>query len=387
MMLTRLLGQKIQKQLGKSAAIAILGPRQVGKTTLAKEIAGDISSAYIDLEDPRDVQKLDDPGYYFDQYTDRLIIIDEIQRRPNLFPILRGQIDRNRRAGHRVGQFMLLGSASNELLNQSSESLAGRISYQELFSLNLLEVGSENQKLLWLYGGFPEAYINSDSDLSWRLDFIRTYLERDIPALGTRIPAQTLQRFWTMLAHNQGQLFNAAQIAGSLGVSGQSVTRYLDLMVDLMLVRRLPPWHANISKRLVKSPKTYIRDSGIMNALLNISTFDNLLSHPASGSGWEGFVIENILSVCPRHVDAYFYRTATGNEIDLLLSHDNELWAIEIKRSTTPKLTKGFHIACDDISPTSKWVVYIGDDEFKLPGDILVLPLENMMTRITDRFG
>lgn len=387
MMLKRSLRIKIQKQLGKSAAVAILGPRQVGKTTLAKEIAEDISSTYIDLEDPRDSQKLDDPGYYFDQYTDRLIIIDEIQRRPDLFPILRGQIDRNRRAGHKVGQFMLLGSASNELLNQSSESLAGRISYQELFSLNLLEVGAENQKLLWLFGGFPQAYINSDSDLSWRLDFIRTYLERDIPALGTRIPAQTLQRFWTMLAHNQGQLFNAAQIAGSLGVSGQSAARYLDLMIDLMLVRRLPPWHANISKRLVKSPKTYIRDSGIMNALLNISTFDNLLSHPASGSGWEGFVIENILSVCPRHVDAYFYRTATGNEIDLLLSHNNELWAIEIKRSTAPKLTKGFHIACDDINPTSKWVVYLGDDEFKLPGGIMVLPLENMMTRIMNRFS
>ncbi|MFT5115029.1 MAG: putative AAA+ superfamily ATPase [Parasphingorhabdus sp.] len=383
-MLERILYTKIRSQLEKSAAVAILGPRQVGKTTLSQKITEEVKSIYIDLEDPRDIQKLGDPSFYFDQYNDRLIIIDEVQRRPDLFPILRSQIDRNRRKGHKVSQFLLLSSASNDLLNRSSESLAGRVSYQELFVLNLLEVGNDSVGELWLRGGFPEAYV--DADLSWRQDFIRTYLERDIPALGMRIPAETLQRFWTMLAHNQGQLFNAAQIAGSLGISGQSAARYLDLMVDLMLVRRLRPWHTNTKKRLVKSPKTYIRDSGIMHTLLNISTYDGLLGHPASGNSWEGFVIENILSICPRHVDAYFYRTATGVEIDLLLSHGDELMAIEIKRSTAPTLSKGFHVACEDIKPTSKWVVHLGDDEYKLPDNITVLPLESMMKAVIKTF-
>jgi len=385
-MLERLLFSKLEAQLKKTAAIALLGPRQVGKTTLAQELSDTKQSIYIDLEDPRDIQKLGDPSYYFDQYADSLIIIDEVQRRPDLFPVLRSQIDRNRRNGHKFAQFLLLGSASNELLNRSSESLAGRISYQELFPLNLLEIDIKDEGALWLRGGFPEAFINIDSDLSWRLDFIRTYLERDIPSLGMRIPAETLQRFWSMLAHNQGQLFNASQIAGSLGISGQSTSRYLDLMVDLMLVRRLRPWHTNTKKRLVKSPKVYVRDSGIVHALLNISTYDGLLGHPVSGNSWEGFVIENILSICPRHVDAYFYRTATGVEIDLLLSFGDELIAVEIKRSSAPTLNKGFHIACEDINPTSKWVIYLGEDEYKIPSDITVLPLANMMQKLRAMF-
>ena len=376
----------VQARLEKSAAVAILGPRQVGKTTLSQQLAKNIKSVYLDLEEPRDIQKLSDPNFYFDQQDDRLIIIDEVQRRPDLFPLLRSQIDRNRRNGHRFGQFLLLGSASNALLKQSSESLAGRISYQELSPLNLLEVGKQNGETLWLRGGFPEAYTGPGTDLSWRLDFIQTYLERDIPALGVRIPAETLRRFWIMLAHHQGQMFNAAQLAASLGVSGQSVARYLDLMVDLMLVRKLKPWHTNIKKRLVKAPKSYIRDSGIMHALLNISTYDDLLGHPLSGHSWEGFVIENILSICPRHVEPYFYRTATGNEIDLLLSYGDDLMAIEIKRSTAPRLTKGFYTACEDIKPTSRWVVYLGDDEYKLPQEVTVLPLQNMMNEVAGRF-
>ena len=385
-MLQRTLYAVVQARLEKSAAVAILGPRQVGKTTLSQQLAKNIKSVYLDLEEPRDIQKLSDPNFYFDQQDDRLIIIDEVQRRPDLFPLLRSQIDRNRRNGHRFGQFLLLGSASNVLLNQSSESLAGRISYQELSPLNLLEVGNQNGEMLWLRGGFPEAYMGADTDLSWRLDFIQTYLERDIPALGVRIPAETLRRFWIMLAHHQGQMFNAAQLATSLGVSGQSVARYLDLTVDLMLVRRLRPWHTNIKKRLVKAPKSYIRDSGIMHALLSISTYDDLLGHPLSGHSWEGFVIENILSICPRHVEPYFYRTATGNEIDLLLSYGDDLMAIEIKRSTAPRLTKGFYTACEDIKPTSRWVVYLGDDEYKLPQEVTVLPLQNMMNEVAGRF-
>ena len=385
-MLQRTLYTVVQARLEKSAAVAILGPRQVGKTTLSQQLAKNIKSVYLDLEEPRDIQKLSDPNFYFDQQDDRLIIIDEVQRRPDLFPLLRSQIDRNRRNGHKFGQFLLLGSASNALLKQSSESLAGRISYQELSPLNLLEVGEQNGETLWLRGGFPEAYTGAGTDLSWRLDFIRTYLERDIPALGVRIPAETLRRFWIMLAHHQGQMFNAAQLATSLGVSGQSVARYLDLMVDLMLVRKLKPWHTNIKKRLVKAPKIYIRDSGIMHALLNISTYDDLLGHPLSGHSWEGFVIENILSICPRHVEPYFYRTATGNEIDLLLSDGNVLMAIEIKRSTAPRLTKGFYTACEDIKPTSRWVIYLGDDEYKLPQEVTVLPLQNMMNEVAGRF-
>ena len=384
-MLQRTLYAVVQARLEKSAAVAILGPRQVGKTTLSQQLAKNIKSVYLDLEEPRDIQKLSDPNFYFDQQDDRLIIIDEVQRRPDLFPLLRSQIDRNRRKGHKFGQFLLLGSASNALLNQSSESLAGRISYQELSPLNLLEV-RENGETLWLRGGFPEAYTGPGTDLSWRLDFIQTYLERDIPALGVRIPAETLRRFWIMLAHHQGQMFNAAQLATSLGVSGQSVARYLDLMVDLMLVRRLRPWHTNIKKRLVKAPKSYIRDSGIMHALLNISTYDDLLGHPLSGHSWEGFVIENILSICPRHVEPYFYRTATGNEIDLLLSYGDDLMAIEIKRSTAPRLTKGFYTACEDIKPTSRWVIYLGDDEYKLPQEVTVLPLQNMMNEVAGWF-
>ena len=385
-MLQRTLYAVVQARLEKSAAVAILGPRQVGKTTLSQQLAKNIKSVYLDLEEPRDIQKLSDPNFYFNQQNDRLIIIDEVQRRPDLFPLLRSQIDRNRRKGHKFGQFLLLGSASNALLNQSSESLAGRISYQELSPLNLLEVGEQNGETLWLRGGFPEAYTGPGTDLSWRLDFIQTYLERDIPALGVRIPAETLRRFWIMLAHHQGQMFNAAQLAASLGVSGQSVARYLDLMVDLMLVRKLKPWHTNIKKRLVKAPKSYIRDSGIMHALLNISTYDDLLGHPLSGHSWEGFVIENILSICPRHVEPYFYRTATGNEIDLLLSDGDDLMAIEIKRSTAPKLTKGFYTACEDIKPTSRWVIYLGDDEYKLPQGVTVLPLQNMMNEVAGRF-
>lgn len=362
----------------------MLGPRQVGKTTLAKSIAEEFDSAYLDLEEPSDAQKLVDPSFYFEQNRNKLIIIDEVQRKPDLFQILRSQIDKNRRAGHRYGQFLLLGSASNELLNQSSESLAGRVSYQELHPLNVLEVGRESINNLWLRGGFPDSFLNEGFSFRWRRDFIRTYLERDIPTLGSRIAAETLQRFWTMLAHNQSQVFNASQIGGNLSVSGQTVSRYLDLMVDLMLVRRLRPWYANVGKRLVKSPKTYIRDSGILHALLNIQSLDDLLGHPIVGSSWEGFAIESILSAAPPHTDAYFYRTSSGAEIDLVLSFSSELWAIEIKRTTAPKLTKGFHLACEDIDPAAKWVVCAGDEEYKLRESVTVIPLSKMIATLSE---
>jgi predicted AAA+ superfamily ATPase len=357
----------------------LIGPRQVGKTTLALTIGADVNSVYLDLEQPGDLQRLADPGFYFEQHRERLIIIDEVQRLPELFQVLRSQIDKNRRAGHRFGQFLLLGSASNELLNQSSESLAGRAAYRELHPLDLREVGPSKIRELWLRGGFAESFLEHEHSFVWRQDFIRTYLERDIPALGSRVPAATLRRFWTMLAHQQGQLFNASRIGGSLDVAGQTASRYLDMMVDLMLVRRLQPWHANVGKRLVKSPKTYIRDAGILHCLLNIQHFDDLLGHPIIGSSWEGFVIENILSVAPQESAAYFYRTAAGAEIDLVLDMGGMLWAIEIKRTTAPKPGKGYYHACEDIRPAARWLVYAGDEQYKLRDGTTVLPLSNMM--------
>lgn len=367
-------------------AVAILGPRQVGKTTLAQEIADGQPSVYLDLENPADLQKLSDASYYFEQHNDKLIIIDEVQRLPDLFQELRGQIDRNRRNGKKNNQFLLLGSASNKLLNQSSESLAGRISYQELFGLNIIEAGPENIDNLWLRGGFPDSLLNEDMSFQWRQDFIRTYLERDIPMLGPRIPAQTLQRFWTMLAHNQGQIFNASQLGRNIDVSGPTANRYLDLMVDLMLVRRLPPWHSNVGKRLVKSPKSYIRDSGLLHRLLNIPTLDGLLGHPVVGSSWEAFVIENILSVADG-AQAYFYRTSAQAEIDLLLDFGGEIWAIEIKRSKAAKVSKGYYNACEDLQPARKYLVYTGDETYQTRDDICVTSLLHIMNDIIDYIG
>jgi len=383
-MINRLCQPKIQKAMARNSAVAILGPRQVGKTTLALEIARDTDSVYIDLELPGDSQKLDDPEFYFAQHMGKLIVIDEVQRKPELFRILRSQIDRNRRAGHRNTQFLLLGSASNELLNQSSESLAGRISYQELYPFNILEVGPENSTTLWLNGGFPDSFVETTGSMEWRQDFIRTYLERDIPMLGSRIPAETLRRFWTMLGHNQGQLFNASQIGGNLGASGQTVSRYLDLMVDLMLVRRLQPWHSNVGKRLVKSPKTYIRDTGLLHALLNIRNIDDLLGHPVVGASFEGLAIENILSILPPQTETYFYRTAAGAEIDLVVITNGKLWAIEVKHSTTPKLTKGFHLACQDINPDNKYVVYNGNETFKTKDGVVAVSLPQMLETLAE---
>lgn len=383
-MIARQIRQQVHESLRHIAAVVLLGPRQIGKTTLAYEIAGECESVYLDLEEPGDIQKLADPRFYFEQNRGKLIIIDEVQRIPGLFQILRSQIDRNRRAGHRNGQFLLLGSATNELLNQSSESLAGRVSYLELSPLNIQEIGADHLNDLWIRGGFPDSFLDVDYSFQWRRDFIRTYLERDIPSLGSRVPAETLRRFWIMLAHNQGQLFNASRMGGSLGVSGQTASRYLDLLVDLMLVRRLQPWYANVGKRLVKSPKTFIRDSGILHSLLNIQTLDDLLCHPVVGSSWEGMVMENILSAVPEGTESFFYRTAAGAEVDLVLNFGGKLWAIEIKRTSAPRLTKGFYHACKDIEPSEKWVIYTGDEDYKMKDGIRVLPLEKMMEQLAE---
>ncbi len=364
-------------------AVVVLGARQVGKTTLAQSIGQSMDSVYLDLENPSDLRKLDDPQFYFEQHKGRLIIIDEVQCKPELFQVLRSQIDSNQKQGVNNGQFLLLGSASNLLLNQSAESLAGRVCYLELPSLNVLEVGNAQMHELWLKGGFPSAFIHDKNSIQWRKNFIRTYLERDIPQLGIRVPAETLRRFWTMLAHHQGQCFNAAEISRGLGLSkGQSSSYYLDIMVDLMLVRRLKPYATNIGKRLVKSPKTYIRDSGILHALLDLPSMEILLGHPVIGASWEGFVIENILSVVSPETESYFYRTSAGAEIDLLLIQGNQSIAIEIKRSTAPVLSKGFYQACSDLLPHEKWVIYPGEESYKMKDDITVVSLFQFLKRL-----
>ncbi|MDX8355184.1 ATP-binding protein [Cognatiyoonia sp. IB215182] len=377
---------RLETALASQAGVVLLGPRQVGKTTLAQDIAEARDAVYLDLERQADRLILAEPELYLDEQAGKLVVIDEVQLMPGLFGALRGQIDRRRRAGHRTGQFLLLGSASNTLLQQSAESLAGRVSYHELTPFMLDEVGQGLLNQLWLRGGFPDSFLAADdrTSLTWREDFIRTYLERDIPAFGLRIPAETLRRFWTMLAHEQGGLLNAAKLAAGLGVSGQSVARYLDLLVDLMLVRRLPPWHANTGKRLVKSPKVYIRDAGLTHALLGIETTEALLGHPVVGGSWEGFCIENLIAAAPRGTEASFYRSSAGAEIDLILKlPSGALWAIEVKRTTSPKVTRGFHIAAEELKVAERLLVYASDREVPGQGALRAMPLAAAMARLT----
>ena len=390
-MIKRRLLHPVLSRLGQFPAVALLGPRQAGKTTLAEHIATndlmDRQSVYLDLEAPPDREKLADPGLYLSANEDKLVILDEIQRMPELFQTLRGLIDSGRRRGRRAGRFLLLGSASMELLRQSGESLAGRIAYVELDPLDILETGADKSEKLWIAGGFPDSFLAGTDNASavWRENFIRTYLERDIPQFGQRIPAETLRRFWTMLAHAQGGLFNAAQFARGLAVEGKAVARYLDLMVDLLLVRRLPPFHANVRKRLVKSPKVYIRDSGIVHSLLGLSDREAVLSHPVAGGSWEGFVVENLLNVSPNRTAASFYRTAAGAEIDLVLDlPGGKRWAIEIKRGLAPRLDRGFHHAYQDIEPERAFVVHSGRDRYPVANGVDALGLHEMACELHD---
>ncbi|MDN3582809.1 ATP-binding protein [Mucilaginibacter flavus] len=387
-MIARRIEKLVEDALGRSASVALMGPRQVGKTTIALNINDAKPAVYLDLEDRLDLQKISDVSAFHSENRNSLIILDEVQRVPEIFASLRGIIDRERRRGHKYGQFLFLGSASMDLLKQSSESLAGRIAYLELQGIDALEFEAntpERLNQLWLRGGFPESLLagNDRNSLAWRRDFIRTYLERDIPLLGPRIPAVTLERFWTMLAHIQGGIFNASQIAKSLEVSATTISRYLDLMVDLLLVRRLQPWSQNAGKRLVKSPKVYVRDSGITHALLNLQNYNDLLGHPVTGGSWEGFVIENILSAAPERVIPYYYRTSNGAEVDLILEFSvKEKWAIEIKRNSAPVLSKGFYIACQDIKPDKRFVVYAGQDKFRMGENITAISLPGIMAEL-----
>ena len=378
--------RRVLRSLGEAPAVALLGPRQIGKTTLARDIAADVPDClYLDLEQPGDVARLADPAKYLGAQAGRLVVLDEIQRQPDLFRVLRGQIDERRRQGWRSGQFLLLGSASDALLRQSSESLAGRVVYDELPGLTAREVGGAAEQRLWVRGGFPDAF-GAKSDAAstrWRLNFIRTYLERDIPQFGVRVPAPTLRRFWTMLGHRQGGLLNASDLGRSLSVSTPAVGRYVDLLVDLMLLRRLPPYFVNVGKRLVKAPKVYIRDSGLLHALLGIGTHDGLLAHPVVGASWEGFVIENLLAAAPFGTDAYFYRTRAGAEIDLLLLlPDRQLWAIEVKLASAPRIGKGFVLASQDVDADERLVVHSGDGTFPLNANTLATPLPALLERL-----
>jgi uncharacterized protein len=371
-MIRRRIEPLVEDRLAHLPAVALLGPRQSGKTTLAHAIAEGRKSLYLDLESPLDRDKLADATFYLSGHEDDLVILDEVQRMPELFATLRGLVDQGRRRGKKAGRFLLLGSASVGLLQQS-ETLAGRISYIELSPFDILEVPADRRNRLWVCGGFPESFLADDESRSliWRQDFIRTYLERDISQLGPRIPATTLYRFWTMLAHVQGGLFNAAQLARGLAVDGKTIARYLDLLADLMLLRWLQPFQANIGKRLVRSPKVYVRDSGIVHALLNIGDYEGLLGHPVSGASWEGFVIENLIAAAPLRTVPLFYRTAAGAEIDLLLEIPRHgLWAIDIKLGLSARPEKGFFVACEDLKPARRFVVNSGSERRPVSKDL-----------------
>lgn len=394
-MIKRRLEDLIRDRLQNSPSVALVGPRQVGKTTLAFALSEQMPCVYLDLENRTDLRKVQDIAAFHRANNDKLIILDEVQRLPDVFAPIRGLIDAERRKGNSSQLFLFLGSASIDLLRQSGESLAGRISYIELFPVDALEHLRGPDDLdalnrLWLRGGFPESLLTRDdpNSLRWRLDFIKTYLERDIPALGPRIAAETLERLWTMLAHAQGTNLNASKLAASLDVSGVTVGRYIDLLVDLLLVRKLPPYTSNVKKRLVKSPRVYVRDSGVTHALLNIGSFNDLLGNPVVGKSWEGFVIENILSVLPQGAQAFYYRTSGGAEIDLVLEfpgNPRARHAIEIKRSPAAGVTRGFHEACADINPTHRFVIHAQADAFPMKEDIQAMGLYEFMESIERR--
>ncbi|HTR76373.1 MAG TPA: ATP-binding protein [Solirubrobacterales bacterium] len=371
----------LESLLAESPAVAVLGPRQVGKTTLALAVAEGRPSTYLDLESPADRARISEPELYFADHADELLILDEIHRAPGIFEALRGTIDRGRREDRAAGRFLMLGSAAIELLAQSGETLAGRISYAELDPFDISELGGEAIDAHWLRGGFPESYLASSDTTSLRRreDFIRTYLEREIPQLGPRIPAETLRRLWTMLAHSQGQLLNAASIARGLGVSSPTVNAYLDLLVDLLLVRRLQPRLANVGKRQIRSPKTYVRDSGLLHALLGLGDKEALLGHPVLGASWEGYAIENLIDLAPDRVEPSFYRTSGGAEIDLVLRWpEGKEWAIGVKRSLSPRPTRGMRSAIADLEPERSFIVYPGEDRYRVAEEIEVIGLPDL---------
>ena len=389
MMIERDCYHEILDRLDYFPAVVLLGPRQVGKTTLALEISRNRESIYLDLQDPIQRRKLVDPNRYLDAYHDRLVILDEVHRVPQVFDSLRGSIDRGRQMGCKSGRFLLVGSASMALMKQSGESLAGRVAFVELSPVGANEISASNTEQLWLRGGFPDSLLapSDRQSMLWRDHFIRTYLERDIPEFGPRIPAETLRRLWTMLAHSQGSVLNAAQLARSLSVAGKTISRYMDLLTDLLLVRRLPPFHANVRKRLVKAPKYFVRDSGIVHALLEISNRDALYRHPIFGMSWEGFVIDNLLTVASERTLPSFYRTSAGAEIDLILEFSglSEKWAIAINSGFQPKPRRGFYGAMEDIQADRAFVVYAGEERYSVQDGVDAIGLLELMQLLASK--
>ncbi len=364
----------LNNALARSRVVVLVGPRQSGKTTLARELIEEDSVNYFDLEDPASLARLDEPMTAL-RPLKGLVVIDEIQRRPDLFPVLRVLADRR----GTPARFLILGSASGNLMRQTSESLAGRMERIVIGGFSLAELGSEVEQQLWLRGGLPLSFL-AESDvnsIAWRKNFIQTLLERDFPQWGVRVAATALQRFWSMVAHYHGQIWNSAEPARALGVSESTTRRYLDLLTDAFMIRQLRPFHVNLKKRQVKSPKIYVRDSGLLHQLLGIDSMKNLFSHPKVGASWEGFVIEQVLMMEP-HDEVFFWATHQGAEIDLILSQGDALYGVECKRADTPRLTPSIRIALDDLKLKHVFIIYPGIQRFPLARQVEAVPLKSL---------
>ena len=363
----------LKRAIGRSPATALLGPRQCGKTTLARILAKAFETHYLDLESPGDLARLQNPQLFLEPLKG-LVVIDEVQLRPDLFPLLRVLADRE----NNPARFLLLGSASPSLLKHASDSLAGRLEFVDIAGFGLEEVGVESSGKLWLRGGFPRSFLaktNEDS-LAWRENFIRTFLQKDIPQLGISIPEPALRRFWTMLAHYHGQILNTSELGRALGISDKTVRRYLDILTQTFLVRQLQPWHENISKRQVKSPKIYLRDSGLFHSLMSIPDKKTLWGHPKIGASWEGFMLEQLLQKIP--AEAYFWAAHSGGEIDLVIISHGRKFGVEFKWSEKPSATRSLHSAKNELSLEKTWIVYPGKESFPLAEDIEVLPVSSL---------
>jgi predicted AAA+ superfamily ATPase len=373
----------VQRGLQRHRVVALLGPRQCGKTTLARLFVSPKSLNYFDLEDPVSLARLDEPMNALRDLRG-IVVIDEIQRRPDLFPIIRVLTDRKPLPAH----FLILGSASPDLLRQSSETLAGRIERIDMGGFSLAEVGVRSQRRHWMRGGFPLSYLaRSDGDsFAWRKQFIQTFLERDVPQFGVHIPATTLLRFWTMLAHYHGQIWNAAEVARSLAVSESSARRYVDMLSDLFMIRQLQPWHANLKKRQVKSPKVYLRDTGLLHQLLGIESAKALFSHPKLGASWEGYVIEEVIRALDVD-DACFWATHNGAEIDLILSMHGRTYGVECKRVDAPRLTPSMRSALEELGLSRVAVIYPGTARYALASNIIVVPVGEIPGGARSIFG